>query len=318
MHEWKRAAVAAPLICAAALAAALVAPPVAAEQGDAEEASSRLFSTMLLGSSQFEVGETIRVEISVANRAAEWAEIADGAELASRVALRTPSGRTVAPEKPGRVGAARTTSLGPGGFIGITFDARELFPVLKEPGRYALLFAPDGAAERTIEFDVLPAFDPSKDYWLELTSSSGTIGIDLDEKAAPAGVRSLARLAWQGRLDGATVPRLQPGFAMQIAPSRRAAATAIPFEQTSRQLLAGTVILEPTLRGGERVNTSSLVVLLAPQTAEPGSATAVGHVAKGRDVLETIAGAATTGADGSPPWQPREPIVFDTVSVVVR
>ncbi len=322
MLDRPRAAFARPTLfaLAALLTAALAVPALAQDRtNDADrDDGPALFSALLMGNRQYEVGETIRVEISVANRGADWAEIANGAKIASSLSLKTADGRTVAPKKPDRVGAARTESLGPGGFTGLTVDARDLFPDLAKPGRYTLVFSPQAAQERMIEFDVLPAFDPAKDYWLELSSTAGSIRIDLDEKSAPGSVRSLARLAWTGALDGAVVPRLQGGYALQIRPTKREAGETMPFEPTRTQLLAGTVILEPRLQGSQRVNTAGLVVLLAPQTSPPGSATAVGHVAEGRDVLDKIAAAPTTGADGSPPWQPRTPIVFDKVTVTTR
>ena len=303
------------------MAATLAIVPAAADPADESKSGkseSPLVSTLIMPQNIYESGETMRGELSLTNTSKEWLRIADASGLTKALSLVTEDGKSVEPQNIKLFGAARTENLGPGGFVGFTFDAAVLFPRLEEPGRYTLRFAPEGAAPREASLRVLPAFDPKQDYWLSLETASGTLAIDLDERGAPAAVQHIARLVRLNHYEKAHVVRLQPGFAFKVEPKSDVSLLPAPFEPTAAPLLAGSVILEPMVSQGITVNSTNMVVLLGPQVGQEGRATVVGQVVGSRDVLARLSSLPTSGAEGSPPWQPESPIEISAASLIEK
>lgn len=311
----RRTAGALTLVLALALAGA--AAPALGENDEAES-GAKIYSAMILDGVVQEARRPVRVEISLSNRSGEWVELGEAAKLSSHLRLITAGGKAIAPEGPERFAASKSSQIGPGGFVGVALDAQSLFPQLATPGRYTLRFEPPGAEAREIALQVIEPYDDSKDYWLSLETPEGEVTIDLDEKNAPASVSYVVRNVRLGYFDGASIPRLQPGLAMRVTPTTRPAPATIPFERTTSQLLAGSVILEPVSDGRRVASTPNLILLLGAQAAQQGAASAVGQVTGGLDVLEKLARRPTSGAEGDPPWQPRAPVSIERARVIEK
>jgi len=303
-----------PLFAAALMPLVLLATPSRA----AEEPAS-LKSTLTLNQDLYEAGMPIRGELTVVNEGSGWAEIPDASHLARHLELRLGGGKVVKAQDPDRFGAAKTTALGPGGFVGFDFDARALFPLLEKPGEYLLAFAPPGALPAaTVSLRILPAFDPNEDYRLSLTTPVGELVIDLFEKEAPVAVHNIVQLARTGFFDGAAIPKIQKGVALVIRGPITERHRIVPFEKTTAPLLAGTVVLEPAPPGRRRPgNFPKLIVLLGPQPDWQGKSTAVGQVVAGQEVLEKLSQVPTTGARSRTPFRPLRPLAVERAEVRV-
>lgn len=292
----------------AALGAFLVA--VAADAGDVR-------TTLKLAQEVYEAGTPVRGELTLVNEGEGWAEIPDAAHLARRLELRAAGGKVIHPRDPDRFGAAKTTALGPGGFVGFAFDAAKLFPQLAQPGEYTLAFNPPGqlsAASAPIR--ILPAFDPNQDYRMRIVTPNGPIVIDLFEKEAPVAVHNVVQLARTGFFDGASIPKIQKGTALIIRGPVTERHRIVPFEKTNVPLLAGTVVLEPAPPGRRPANYPKLIVLLGPKPDWQGRVTAVGQIVEGQEALDRLAAVPTTGPGGVPPFKPLQPVSVDKAEIL--
>ena len=258
------------------------APPV-----DTAAGAPPVAATITVGQAVYEVGQVIRGEATLVNRSAAWAKIPEGKDLPRALRLVTADGRELAPEGAERFGAAKTTSLGPGGFTGFAFDAALLFPALREPGRYTLAFRPEGLAPAETVFQVIPAFDPAKKYELHLSTPAGPVTIELFTKDAPVAVHNVVSLARAGGYGDPRQLRVRKGMLALVghgSPRFR-----FPGEETPVQLLAGTVIVQPAGRTFRDGNTPNLGILLEPRPEWQGKVTAVGQVTEGLEALLELA-----------------------------
>jgi len=78
----------------------------------------------------YEAEQVLRGELSVINTSEEWVEVQDVASLASALTVRTAEGKPLELDQKAakKFGAANAEKIGPGGFVGLTFDAGQLFP----------------------------------------------------------------------------------------------------------------------------------------------------------------------------------------------
>ncbi len=245
-------------------------------------------ATLQLGQAVYELGQVIRGEATLVNRSAEWAKISDAANLPAALRLVTADGKELVPEGAAKFGAAKTTSLGPGGFVGFTFDAALLFPVLEKPGRYTLAFRPEGVPPVETAFQVIPAFDPAKKYELHLATPAGPVTIELFTKDAPEAVHNVVSLARAGGY-GDTARQLRVRKGMLALVGHGDPRFRFPGEETSLQLLAGTVIVQPAGRTFRDGNTPNLGILLEPRPDWQGKVTAIGQVTEGLEALLQLA-----------------------------
>ncbi len=256
-------------------------------QAAVEAEASPVTATLQLGQAVYEVGQVIRGEATLVNRSAEWTKIPDAANLPRDLHLVTADGKELAPEGAAKFGAARTTSLGPGGFVGFAFDATLLFPSLGKPGRYTLAFRPKGVPPVETSFQVIPAFDPAKRYELHLATPAGPVTIELFTRDAPEAVHNVVSLARAGGYGDPRQLRVRRGMLALVGhgdPRFR-----FPGEETSLQLLAGTVIVQPAGRTFREGNTPNLGILLEPRPDWQGKVTAIGQVTEGLEALLQLA-----------------------------
>jgi hypothetical protein len=276
-------------------AACLVAPGAArADEGKTAGGDPRLSLRVAMFQSVYEAEQVLRGEVTVANLGRDWVDVEEIDALARALRVRTEKGEVLKPSKKNakKFAAARAEALGPGGFVGMSFDAGQLFPQVNEPGRYEIYLEYAGLRSSTADFRILPAFDPAKDYRLILDAAGGQLVIDLFETQAPTTVRNIVNLARTGFYDGARVPRARQKVALKIAGPVTPKHRIEPFENAGAAMLAGTVLAEPSGPPGrassDRVSYPNLLVLLGPQPAWQGTAAVVGQVIGGDETLARL------------------------------
>jgi cyclophilin family peptidyl-prolyl cis-trans isomerase len=301
------AALAVALTAAAALAAS--APAAAPPQAAAH---------LLLDGFVFEAGQPVPGQLVVRNDGGGWLKTEDLGDLAGSLRLKLPGGEDVKPEHVDAFGAARAKEIGPGGFVGVKFDLRTLFPQLAREGNYTLQLKRSGLPSPTVSFRILPAFNPATQYRLLFTTPDGELAVDL-AKDAPQSARALVTLARTGFYDKAAINTIRPGFGFSIASAQNASPPIEPAERTTRELLAGTVVLEPgplDANGLPTANRPTLLVLVAPRPEWLGRVTVVGQVAGSDAALSKLVQHPTNGERGVPPWKPVAPLTIESVRVV--
>lgn len=266
----------------------------------------------------YEVGQPITGQLLVRNDGGSWLKAGELADVASSLRLRLPSGEEVRAARTDAFAAARTKEIGPGGFVGVKFDALALFPQLAKEGAYTLSFQREGLPSPSVGLKVIPAFDPAKNYRLVFATPDGDLAIDLSRET-PRATRALVTLVRTGYFEEAVVSTLRPGYAFSIASSRPAGPVVEPAERTPRELLAGTVVLEPSPPGVEPPHdVPTLIVLLAPRPEWQGQVTSVGRVFESDATLARLTARPASGANASPPWKPIAAITLPTARVVER
>lgn len=264
----------------------------------------------------YEVGQPIAGQLVVRNDGGGWLKSSELADIASSLRLRLPSGEEVRAAKTDAFAAARTKEIGPGGFVGVKFDALALFPQLAGAGAYTLTFQREGLPSPSVPLKVIPAFDPAKSYRLLFTTPDGELAVDLSRET-PRTTRVLVTLARTGYFEDATVSTLRPGYAFSIASSRPPGPVIEPAERRPRELLAGTVVLEPSPPGVEPPHdVPTLIVLLSPRPEWQGRVTAIGRVVDSDATLARLTVRPASGEEGSPPWKPIAAITLPSVRVV--
>ncbi|HHN74554.1 MAG TPA: hypothetical protein ENK10_04930 [Acidobacteria bacterium] len=251
-------------------------------------ADSPLTASLRMFQDVYEVGTVIRGELTVINPTEKWVDFDGAAELAGNLELVTADGKAISPTRPRRFGAARAKAIGPGGFVGLTFDAGMLFPRLGRPGDYTLRFAPPGAPAQQASFKLIEAFSPTAAYRLTIETTVGPLTIALDPSEAPVAVHNVVNLARSGLYDGASIPRVEKGVAFKIRGPGAPRYRIRPQEKTSAALLAGTVLLEASPPGPGAFNLPHLIVLLGPRPEWQGKATVIGHLLGGAETLDQL------------------------------
>ena len=309
------------VVPAAVVVAALVAAmaPTAALAAAAPSSAPPLAAAnVALDGFVFESGQPIQGQLVVRNDGGGWLKTDDLADIASSLRLTLPGGDEVRPANVEAFGAARAKEIGPGGFVGVKFDLLKLFPQLAKEGSYKVALKRAGMPSPNVSFRVIPAFDPARAYRLLLSTPDGELAIDL-ARDAPQSVRALVTLVRTGFFDKATIGALRPGFAFSVVSEQPAGPRIEPVERTARELLAGTVVLEPgppDASGAASFNTPGLLVLLAPRPDWQGRVTAVGQLVGGDQTLAKLIQRPTSGEQGLPPWKPVAPLTIGSVRVV--
>ncbi|MFN7964592.1 MAG: hypothetical protein U0V87_02755 [Acidobacteriota bacterium] len=284
-------------------------------RAEEKAAAPRLRVSIRMAQTSFEATQIVRGELTVENLSDKWSPIPAGDELAKSLRLKGPDGKSYEPIKPEQFAATKAKDLGPGGFVGIAFDAALLFPALQQPGDYTLTFK-NGALEATATLKMIAGFDPTKNYILTLATVGGEIAISLDSVKAPVAARNLVNLARLGFFDGAAIPMTHAGEMVMVRGPVTSIHRIVPFEASTDPILAGAVVLEPSLTGaGGRGSWPNLSLLLAPRPEWTGQVVVVGRVVAGMEALSKLAATPSSGAEGRPPYQPLAPLFVNRASI---
>lgn len=266
----------------------------------------------------FEIGSVVRGELVLENPSSQTIGIPAGGDLAKSFRLIDAANKEHEATKPEQFGAAHATELGPGGFTGISFDASLLFPQLGTAGRYTLAYRGAKGLNAKVEFAMIPGFDPSKHYQLELALPSGAVQIDIDSKTAPAAARHIVQLARVGFFNGASIALAVPSDLVVVRGPVKPSNRISPFEPAKEPVLAGMVVLEPAAPSVDAPGRSSwpnLSIALAPKPEWTGQVVSIGRVIAGLEELNKISTQPTTGKDGKPPFQPITAVKINTATV---
>jgi len=92
--------------------------------------------------------------------------------------------------------------LTPGAFHGYSRDLTRVFPRLKEPGTYRLHWSAGGLTSNTVDFRIVPPYDPARDYTARIETDLGPFTLEFLRKDAPIAVKTFIDLAHAGFYDG--------------------------------------------------------------------------------------------------------------------
>jgi peptidylprolyl isomerase len=149
----------------------------------------------------------------------------------------------------------------------------------------------------------------STDYSATMTTSCGTIQLDLDERAAPQTVASFAFLARNGFFDGLIFHRVVPGFVIQagdpLGSGRGGPGYMIADEYTGAERFGVGVL---AMANASRPNTGgSQFFIVSGKDGRSLEAsptyTVFGEVTEGIDVVKRIDGVPVGGESGQTPEQ---------------
>ncbi|MBP7148874.1 MAG: peptidylprolyl isomerase [Acidobacteria bacterium] len=277
-------------------------------------AAVELDATLRMTQDNYESGQPIPGELTIHNAGTDWVKLDEIENLGRDLRLVDDKGKETRPDAQ-PYAPARATAIGPGGFVGFAFEAQRMFGRLEKPGTYKLVLRRDGvrAVERAVR--VIERYDPALNYRLELDTPQGPVSIELHPAEAPETVHHIVNLARLGFYDGAAIPRIEPTKGVAIRGPVTANHRIVPFEKNERQLLAGTVIVEP--QSGElQANLPNLIILLGPRPEWQGRATAVGRVVGDEQALSKLLQLPTSGEKGLPAFQPIAPVAVKTARIV--
>ena len=159
--------------------------------------------------------------------------------------------------------------------------------------------------------------DPSKLYSATLHTSKGDITFDLLMSDAPKTVNNFVFLAREGFYDGAPFHRVIKGFMIQggdpTGTGRGGPGYRFADERVSRRYERGIVAMA---NAGPNTNGSQFFICHGRNAESlPPSYTIFGKVSGGLDVVDAIAGVATTGPERS---TPTEKITINSVTIAER
>jgi cyclophilin family peptidyl-prolyl cis-trans isomerase len=169
----------------------------------------------------------------------------------------------------------------------------------------------------TKQFDAEPemAIDTAKRYTATMTTSKGTIVIELDPLAAPRTVNSFVFLARQNFYDGVVFHRIIPGFVLQggdpEGTGRGGPGYRFPDElPKAGRYQVGSLAMA---NAGPDTNGSQFFIISGPDgVALPPQYSLFGAVVSGGDVVEAI------DALGTRSGSPSERVVIESVVIEER
>jgi peptidyl-prolyl cis-trans isomerase B (cyclophilin B) len=158
--------------------------------------------------------------------------------------------------------------------------------------------------------------DPSRTYTAVMTTSCGTLEIELDVKRAPKTAASFAHLAREGFFDGLSFHRIVPGFVVQGGDPEGTGMGGPGYEVTEappEHLRYERGIVAMAKAGDEPAGTSGsqFFIVTADDAGLPPDYALVGRVTKGDDVLDRLDGVPTDPAEE----RPLEPVVIERVTI---
>ena len=206
---------------------------------------------------------------------------------------------------------ARPGSLSPMGFYGSIIDAAAVFPAIREGGRFQIWWSADGVTSTTLFVQVIPKYDPSKNYRATLSTEEGPIVIEFFKDRSPIAVKAFVDMAHSGVFDGLLIHEVKPddylvgGSPAASGIDRRV--VTFPAEQSSLPVVAGAVLLRP-VGAAPPANSSPFMIVLRPHPELTGQATVLGQVVSGLEVAKKISRRPSTQQSERPYFKPLKDI----------
>jgi cyclophilin family peptidyl-prolyl cis-trans isomerase len=166
----------------------------------------------------------------------------------------------------------------------------------------------------TKQFDTEPemAIDPERRYTATMTTSKGTIVIELDPQAAPRTVNSFVFLARQNFYDGVIFHRIIPGFVLQGGDPEGTGRGGPGYRFADELPKAGRYQIGSLAmaNAGPNTNGSQFFIISGPDGAAlPPQYSLFGAVVSGGDVVSAI------DAVGTRSGAPTEEVVIESVVI---
>lgn len=245
-----------------------------------------------LGQEFFYTGDPLLVRVTVLNEGDKTVANPVKSPVLGSFRVADADGKVLAPQGRATVEEpARPERLSARGFYGAVVDLTEMYPRIREGGRYQIVWAADGLSTQAVLVTVIPKYDPAKEYRAIVETDEGPITIDFLGKQAPIGVKVFIDLANSGYYDGLLVHEIRAGdFVVAgdpVASGVERAAFSFPAEQSSAPVVAGTVFLRP-VSPSPPANSSPFVIALRPIPEVTGQVTVIGQVVTGLEVVQTI------------------------------
>jgi peptidylprolyl isomerase len=170
-----------------------------------------------------------------------------------------------------------------------------------------------------MQWSTAPAMqlEDGKDYKARLTTSKGTMVVDLDEQGAPLTVNNFVFLATQGFYTNVPFHRIISGFMVQTGDptgtGRGGPGYRFADEPVTKDYVRGTVAMA---NAGPDTNGSQFFICHADLTSRlQKNYTIFGQVTEGLDVLDAIASVQVRPSASGEPSSPVEPVTLESVEI---
>jgi cyclophilin family peptidyl-prolyl cis-trans isomerase len=287
--------------------------------GSPAEAQGAVAVDLELSQQFYYVGDSLTVRLSIGNPGDAKLDnpirgpLVKGFKIESAEGKKLKASGSASAEEP-----ARPDKLAPGSFYGAVVDLAELYPELRNPGRYKIYWSADGALSEMAIVTVIPRYDPTKAYAGTIATRFGAITIDFYQDQAPLGVKSFIDMANSDFYSGLQFNEVHGGDYVIAGdprfgqPPRRS--ITFPAEPTSLPLVTGSVVLKPA-GASPPANGSTFVILLKPQPAWTGQVTVIGQVTKGLETVQRISREPSSMRSSQPFFKPLREIMIDGVTI---
>jgi cyclophilin family peptidyl-prolyl cis-trans isomerase len=286
---------------------------VAAVPASAEDApaASGVRAVLELSREFYYTGESLPIRISIGNEGSSKVDNPVRSSLAAGLLAFDESGAALTRADATIDEPARPESLSPMGFYGAIVDATAIYPAIRDGGKFQIRWSADGVTSATVLIQVIPLYDPTKNYRATVSTEEGPIVIDLFQDRSPIAVKAFVDMAHSGVYDGLLIHEVHPdellvGGSPAASGIERRVVT-FPAEQSSMPVVAGTVLLRP-VGAAPPANSSPFMIVLRPRPEWTGQATVLGQVVSGLDVAKKISRRPSTQQSTRPFFKPLKDI----------
>ncbi len=298
------------ILALAVLASQAAEPP-------AKPASGNVKAVMELQRQFYYVGDAMTVRVSISNEGSSEVANPVKSSLFSSFFVADRDGKRLTPQaKPASQEPSRPAKLTPSEFYGATVELSQMYPQLRDKGKYSIRWSADGVSSDEIIVTVIPRFDPTKDYTARVETELGEFVIELYRRTAPIAVKTFVDLANAGFYDGLVLHESRAdqlvGGGDPTGTGSGQAPILYPSELAAIPIVAGTVVMKPAGLAPP-ANSSQFVVFLRPEPSWIGQFTVLGQVIEG---LETVRKISNLPTSDRPKYKPLKDI--HTIRVTIQ
>lgn len=302
-----------------AVALALAPPGSGADQPKAVEGVQAVLE---LNQQFYYAGDPLLVRVTVRNDGSETVSNPVKTPLFKAFTIRNPEGAVIRPT--GRTEAqepSRLEKLQPKGFYGAVVELADLYPELRQPGRFTIQWSADGLVSNELGILMLPKIDPAKEYQARIETSEGAFTLEFFKKTSPLAMKAFIDLANAGYYDGLQINEVHPERYLVAGDPVASGVERFPFaypqEQSGIPVVAGTVLMRP-VGISPPANGSAFMVMLKGEPSWTGQATVLGQVIDGMDVLQKISRVPSSEQSSRPFYRPLKEVTIRKVAVVEK
>ncbi len=284
-----------------------------------EPAEVEVSARLELNQHFYYVGEPLFVRVSVGNDGTKKIKNPVKGPMFTEFRIRTGDGRVLERKADlAEFEPVRPASLAPGAFYGTIVDVARLFPGLDRHDEYRIVWESSGIRSNELIVQLLPKFDPSKQYEATVRTSLGEVAIQLFPQLAPIAVQAFVDMANARFYDGLLFHEVIPDRRISGGDARFTNLPRFPFtypaERTSAPLVAGSVVMRP-VSPSPPANGSPFIILLRPEPSWAGQTTLVGQVVRGLDVVQKISRLPSSQQETRPFYRPLDDFAILAVRI---